>query len=177
MMDYFDFGILVFAVALIPVGLFLANLSELRKCLKDETRRGDALANVFTRMPLVVLAAPVFMFAMMSLENAIDPDFAARSFVNSERADPVSFLFFAIDQTAKGAAFDAMEAFNLDFARLEHKCDSRIFCTSLLIYRATVATAVAVLLLAVIVTISSWLEGLKTRAARRPGAQQAEPEA
>lgn len=156
-----DFGVAVFAVALIPVVMFLGNLNKLRKCLTTDDDRAKTLRSAFFRMPIIIVIAPLFMFAMMSLENALDPEFAARSFENPEHANIGGFFMFAIDQTMKGAFFDLMESFRLDVADLEHKCDSRLFCGSILIYRLTVATAVSVLFLAVLIAFGGWFDAMK----------------
>lgn len=152
-----QFGFVVFSVALVPLAVLLFGILRLQRALKQPAeRRHGAVCRALLGMSAVIGVAPVFMFAMMSAEHAIDPAFAARSFENPEAVSPRAFFLFAIEQTLGGALFDAVEIYNLEVGVLRHRCESWIFCSSLFLYRMTVNAAGSVLLLALLTIGSNW---------------------
>ena len=70
----------MFSVALAPLAVLLVGMLRLQRALKQPAeRRHGAVCRALFGMSAVIVVAPVFMFAMMSAEHAIDPAFAARN--------------------------------------------------------------------------------------------------
>lgn len=92
----------------------------------------------------------------MALEAMVDPEFMDRSFVNPDGAGPFEIYMFALDQTLKGTMFDVMETFHFSIAQLEHKCDSKLFCVALLLYRTAVGAALSIFLLTWFLRLQLW---------------------
>ena len=122
-----------------------------RRVHEPESRR---LAAVSTA--IIMVFAPMVITGFMAVEAMIDPEFMSRSFVNPEGAGPFELYMFALDQTLKGTMFDVMETFRFSIAKLEHKCDSVLFCVALLLYRTAVGAALSIFLLTLFLRLQIW---------------------
>lgn len=151
-----DFGVIFFCFALFPVGIFLYSLHNLRRSLNDPKARSHAAITT----PIVLVLGPLVITVFMALEASVDPDFMSRSFTNPEGKNAFDLFMFALDQTLKGILFDVMEIFHLSVAELEHKCDSLLFCSALLLYRLSMGTVISIFLLTVIMRLQAWYNRL-----------------
>lgn len=150
-----DLGIIFFSFALFPVLIFMYSLHNLRRCLHDANARRRAAFST----PALLMLSPLVITGFMAAEASLDPEFMARTFVNPDGKGTVDLYMFALDQTLKGTLFDAMETFNISVSSLEHKCDSVLFCTALLLYRASMGTVISIFLLTLIMRTQSWFGG------------------
>lgn len=137
-------GTLIFVLALVPVFVLYRTIRHLQMSLSDPARRRSACRSGIINMPLLILAAPVFMTIWMAVESRIDPEFVARSFENPGDVNLLSMFFFAADQTIRALAVDALETFRIDLSPLRHSCQSVLFCVSLVIYKGMVGLAATV---------------------------------
>jgi len=166
-----EYGVVVYIFALLPVLALLVGIFRLQTAIRlGNDDRPKAVRRALALMPAILLAGPVFMFAMLNAENAINPNFAAQTFANPEAADRMGFFLFAIDQTLGGALFDSLEVFSFEISPLEHRCENRLFCISLFLYRLTLSLAVSALSLAFLAYVSNmcWQAFLSLL---RPGAR------
>jgi len=146
-------GPLLFLLALLPVGLFFRTLHNLQRCLSRPDLRRKARHQALVHMPLIIVIAPVFMTVWMMVESRMDPAFIARSFADIDSAATMELFGFALDQTVRALAADALETFGVSLTPLAHTCHSVLFCTSLVIFKAFVGLAATVWALAVL----SWI--------------------
>ncbi|MEO9970747.1 MAG: hypothetical protein ABJG15_13185 [Hyphomonadaceae bacterium] len=151
-------GPIFFAFAVIPVLILMWSLQNIRQCLSDSRKR----RRVLMELPLLIIIAPLLITGIMLVEANVDPEFIERSFENSEGWKPLDILFFAYDQTFRGAFFDVVETFKIQVSPLVHKCDSILFCTSTLIYRTSIGLATSSMLLALYLTISDKFKSKKS---------------
>ncbi|MEM0985379.1 MAG: hypothetical protein AAGJ32_03955 [Pseudomonadota bacterium] len=138
-----EFGFFVFAIAVIPVIMFIYSLRRVRSCL--EHRRSRLLA--FVEMPLIIALSPLFVTCSMLIEAQLDPEFIGRSFT----ADTVSrtdILLFSYDQALRGALFDFVEVFKVELSPIEHECNSILFCVSMFLFRTANGIAASSLIFA-----------------------------
>lgn len=144
-----DIEVIVYIFALVPIVALLVGIFRLQTAIRLGTeKRPRAMRRALALMPAILLVAPVFMFAMLNAEDAINPDFAAQTFANPEMADRKGFFLFALDQTLGGALFDSLEVFDFEISPLEHTCEETLFCVSLFLYRLTLSLSVSALSLA-----------------------------
>lgn len=157
-------GLLVFLVALVPIGFFLFSLKRLQAGLSKPDHFRTARRRALWEMPLILIGGPFFLTSMMLIEGGLDPDFLPRSFVNHEDAMLPALFLFALDQTCRGAAFDLLEVFKISLSPLEHRCASPAFCISIFIYRSAIGLCASILIFVIAATIG--------RAARRSSHQR-----
>ena len=148
-MTAMDIVIYIFLAA--PALIGLRALQQLQKSLTEPKYRIRAICE----LPVVLLLAPLFVTGVMMLEAHVDTEFLSRSFANGENIVPKDLLFFAYDQAFRGSFFDVAEVFQISIGRVTHKCDSTLFCVSLLIYRTSVGIAGSTFLFAVVLSIGS----------------------
>ena len=149
-----SFGPILFGFAVVPALLLIRSLQNMRRCLD----RPEARRFVLVEMPCLILMAPIVITAFMSAEASFDPDFMQRSFVNPEGRGMIDIFFYSLDQTLRGAFFDIMETFQVSLSPLVHKCDSILFCSSMLIYRASVGIAASSVILSAMLIARSWFK-------------------
>ena len=147
-----SFGPLLFGFAVVPVLIFIRCLQNVRHCL-DSPR---AQRRVFFEMPIILLLAPIAITILMSVEASVDPDFMRRSFTNPEGRETFDFFLYSLDQSLRGAFFDIMETFQVSVSPLIHKCDSVLFCSSMLLYRTSVGIAGSTFIFAGVMIVRSW---------------------
>ncbi|MEO0882120.1 MAG: hypothetical protein AAFY34_05260 [Pseudomonadota bacterium] len=145
-----EYSALLFAFAVIPVFYFLRSLQKLRRCLTSARARRQAIME----MPAIVLFLPMLITAAMLIESHLDSEFLSRSFVSDGDITTTDLMMFSYDQALKGALFDAIEVFNLSVTNVTHKCDSVLFCTSLLLFRTSISLALSILIFSIYLSIT-----------------------